>query len=213
MNLPDVIPIFPLPNATLFPGVPLPLHIFEPRYRDMVEAALKAEPSLIGMVLLRGDWQEDYAGRPAVYPVGCVGEMVQHKRLDDGRFNILLRGVREFEVLEEVGETSYRQARVRWREAPSDSLAADDRAALCRLVERFAQADDSSTQRKLVDDGRMEDEVLVNFVSHALELDPLEKQALLQAEAIGERARLLRQTIEFAIGAGSTGGEGGGVVH
>ena len=72
-ELPDIIPVFPLPNVVLFPRVQLPLHIFEPRYRAMVRDVMEADPPLIGMALLRGDWQEQYEGNPQVFPVGCVG--------------------------------------------------------------------------------------------------------------------------------------------
>ena len=67
-ELPDIIPVFPLPNVVLFPRVQLPLHIFEPRYRAMVRDVIEAEPPLIGMALLRGDWQEQYEGNPQVFP-------------------------------------------------------------------------------------------------------------------------------------------------
>ena len=90
--LPPTIPIFPLPNAVLFPNVFLPLHIFEPRYREMVADALQGD-RIIGMVLLRPGWEPDYDGRPAIYPIGCAGVITNAERLPDGRFNIVLRGM------------------------------------------------------------------------------------------------------------------------
>ena len=96
----DLLPIFPLPNVVLFPNVFLPLHIFEPRYREMVADALKSD-RLIGMVLLRPGWQGDYEGRPAVYPIGCSGVITHVDQLADGRYNIVLRGVQRFRILEE----------------------------------------------------------------------------------------------------------------
>ncbi|HEV8395427.1 MAG TPA: LON peptidase substrate-binding domain-containing protein, partial [Vicinamibacterales bacterium] len=98
--LPTTIPIFPLPNVVLFPNVFLPLHIFEPRYREMVADAL-ASDRMIGMVLLRPGWERDYEGRPPVYPIGCSGVMTHAERLPDGRYNIVLRGVERFRLLEE----------------------------------------------------------------------------------------------------------------
>ena len=88
----DLLPIFPLPNVVLFPNVFLPLHIFEPRYREMVADALKSD-RMIGMALLRPGWQREYEGRPAVYPIGCSGVITHVDQLDDGRYNIVLRGV------------------------------------------------------------------------------------------------------------------------
>ncbi len=92
--LPPTIPLFPLPNVVLFPNVYLPLHIFEPRYREMVSDALDGD-RIIGMVLLRPGWEGDYEGRPAVYPVGCAGLISHAERLSDGRYNIVLQGARE----------------------------------------------------------------------------------------------------------------------
>ena len=85
--LPPTIPVFPLPNVVLFPNVFLPLHIFESRYRKMVDEALGGD-RIIGMVLLRPGWEQDYEGRPSVYPIGCAGVITHAERLADGRFEI-----------------------------------------------------------------------------------------------------------------------------
>src|SRR5579871_1913359 len=105
----DLLPLFPLPNVVLFPNVFLPLHIFEPRYREMVGDVLKSD-RLIGMVLLRPGWERDYEGRPPVYPIGCSGVITHVERLADGRYNIVLRGVERFRVLEEDHAKVYRRA-------------------------------------------------------------------------------------------------------
>ena len=86
--LPPSIPLFPLPNVVLFPTVSLPLHIFEPRYRDMVADALDGD-RIIGMALLRPGWEANYEGRPPIYPVGCAGLITHSERLPDGRYNIV----------------------------------------------------------------------------------------------------------------------------
>ena len=98
--LPPTIPLFPLPNVVLFPNVFLPLHIFEQRYRAMVSDALAGD-RIIGMVLLRPGWEQDYEGRPPIYPVGCAGLITHAERLSDGRFNIVLQGLEKFRVLDE----------------------------------------------------------------------------------------------------------------
>src|SRR5205085_9622463 len=105
----DLLPLFPLPNVVLFPNVFLPLHIFEPRYREMVADAIAAD-RLIGMVLLRPGWDRDYEGRPPVFPIGCSGVMTHVERLADGRYNIVLRGLERFRIGEENHERSYRRA-------------------------------------------------------------------------------------------------------
>src|SRR5690242_1595700 len=120
----DLLPIFPLPNVVLFPNIFLPLHIFEPRYRDMTADAL-ATDRLIGMVLLRPGWESDYEGRPPIYPIGCTGVITHADRLADGRYNIVLRGVERFRVVEEDHGRSYRRAVL--EPMPEQPLAAKDR--------------------------------------------------------------------------------------
>src|ERR1051325_687003 len=98
--LPPIIPIFPLPNAVLFPNVYLPLHIFEPRYRAMVSDALKGD-RIIGMVLLQPGYESQYEGRPPVYTTGCAGLITHAEPLADGRYNIVLRGIAKFRITAE----------------------------------------------------------------------------------------------------------------
>src|SRR5262245_62011941 len=105
----ELLPIFPLPNVVLFPNVFQPLHIFEQRYREMVADAL-ATDRLIGMVLLRPGWESDYEGRPPVYPIGCSGVITHVERLNDGRFNLVLRGVERFRIMREDQSRLYRRA-------------------------------------------------------------------------------------------------------
>src|SRR5947199_2550922 len=105
----DLLPLFPLPNVVLFPNVFLPLHIFEPRYREMVADA-RASDRLIGMVLLKPGWEQEYEGQPPVFPIGCSGVMTHAERLADGRYNIVLRGVERFRIREENRELAYRRA-------------------------------------------------------------------------------------------------------
>jgi len=107
------IPIFPLPDVVLFPHTLLPLHIFEPRYREMVRDCLAGDKRL-AMALLRPGWENDYYGRPPVHPIAGAGEIIQHEELRDGRFNILLRGTMRIGVTAELpGDKSYRVARAR----------------------------------------------------------------------------------------------------
>src|SRR6185295_15115312 len=105
--LPSTIPLFPLPNVVLFPNVCLPLHIFEPRYREMTEEALAGD-RMIGMVLLRPGWERNYEGRPPVFSVGCSGVITHYNKLDDGRYNIVLRGIERFSIVDENNERSFR---------------------------------------------------------------------------------------------------------
>src|SRR4051812_25773792 len=107
-----IVKLFPLPNLVLFPQVIQPLHIFEPRYRQLMADAL-AEDRLITMALLQPGWEEDYHLKPPIYPIVCIGQIHQEERLPDGRYNLLLRGLHRARVLEEPKtDRLYRLARV-----------------------------------------------------------------------------------------------------
>jgi Lon protease-like protein len=194
--LPATIPIFPLPNVVLFPQVFLPLHIFEPRYRAMVEDALAGD-RIIGMVLLRPGWEGAYEDRPPVYPIGCAGLITHADRLQDGRFNIVLRGLEKFRILGESHEQPYRIAHV---ETIAETLAANDRtlvtAARRRLETMVSPGGDSPGPERALPRG-MPDEELVNALAQYLELEPVEKQALLERHGLVERSQSLVELLEM----------------
>jgi len=196
MDLPSVIPVFPLPNVVLFPGVPLPLHIFEPRYRDMVREAANAH-EVIGMALLRGDWRPHYDENPEIFDTGCAGKIVNVESLPDGRYNILLHGLREFTIRRHLFEKSYRQGEVSWRSLSHGGLDTSCRSALVSLLSRFLEAKPATPAHRLLRDRSLSDELLVNFFSYALDIAPLEKQGLLEAQTLTTRAERLREIIEF----------------
>ncbi|HZZ81753.1 MAG TPA: LON peptidase substrate-binding domain-containing protein, partial [Gemmataceae bacterium] len=93
--------LFPLPNLVFFPQVMQPLHIFEPRYRQMTADALEGD-RFIALVLPRPGWEKEYAGKPEIHSVACLGRILAEHKLDDGRFNILLRGIARIRILEEA---------------------------------------------------------------------------------------------------------------
>jgi Lon protease-like protein len=208
MELPRHIALFPLPNAVLFPGVPLPLHIFEPRYREMVRDVDRSEEKLIGMVLLRGEWRTRYYGRPEIYPVGCAGRMVSVEPLADGRYNILLQGVREFAVVRESEERSYRLSEVTWRAAQTCGVPSELRTRLHALVQRYLEERELTLVSRLLSDPTLSDELLINFLCYALDFSPMEKQALLEAPGLEDRGRRLCDVVQFALEARSRGGDG-----
>ena len=200
MDLPAIIPIFPLPNVVLFPGVPLPLHIFEPRYREMI-ADIKDGDGMIGMTLLRGDWRQEYYETPEVFGVGCAGKIVSVEEMPDGRYNILLHGQREFEILSESRTRSYRLAEVRWRPLPPHdfSLQVGERSALLRRLHSYVAQHFEESVRKLLDDPTLGDQLLINFFCYALDLEPIEKQGLLEALSLGTRANRLAEVLDFQL--------------
>jgi Lon protease-like protein len=197
--LPLTIPLFPLPNVVLFPNVFLPLHIFEPRYRQMVNEALAGD-RLIGMVLLRPGYETDYDGTPPVYAVGCAGTITHVERLPDGRFNLVLKGVEKFRVDREEPLSErvlYRAAHIT---AIAEDLSAaerpllqDQRAELeMKLAPLFSAARAASRLPEI-----MSDEDLVNALAQYLALEPLEKQALLELPGPVVRARVLLELLEM----------------
>ena len=206
--LPPVIPIFPLPNAVLFPSVFLPLHIFEPRYRQMVEDALNGD-RLIGMVLLRQGWELEYEGRPPVYPVGCAGLMTHAEPLPDGRYNIVLRGLQKFRIDGEDEGLPYRRARITTiREAGPDDQSLV-RAARHRIEALLAGAATSDADPPVP--SAMPDEELVNALAQYMELEPIEKQALLECDGLLTRCRSLVELMEMKVLAQRQTWKSGGV--
>lgn len=110
-ELPELVPLFPLPNVVLFPRAVLPLHVFEERYKAMIGDVLRTHRQL-AMAMLRPGWQRNYYGRPAIDPVVCVGTIVSHEQLADGRYNLLLQGHTRARVIREQDGEAYRRARL-----------------------------------------------------------------------------------------------------
>ena len=194
----ELLPLFPLPNVVLFPNVFLPLHIFEPRYREMVADAL-ASDRMIGMVLLRQGWDRDYEGRPPIYSVGCSGVLTHNERLPDGRYNLVLRGIERFRILEEDHALGYRRAVIEpLREQPLDAA---DRAAILRqrakLESMLVPSQSNAADPRMP--ASMADEDLVNALAQYLDLEPLEKQALLEKASLRTRAESLVELLEMKI--------------
>jgi Lon protease-like protein len=196
--LPPSIPIFPLPNVVLFPSVFLPLHIFEPRYRAMVADALD-DDRIVGMVLLRPGWEADYEGRPPVFPIGCAGLITHHERLPDGRYNIILRGLQKFRMLGEEGGRSYRIARIETIDDAAGTAAADrsELTTARRRLEAMLVPQPSGTGVEPKLPPSMSDEDLINALSQYMELEPLEKQALLERDGLLARCRSLVELLEI----------------
>ena len=193
-----LLPLFPLPNVVLFPNVFLPLHIFEPRYREMVADALAGD-RMIGMVLLRPGWEADYEGRPPVYPVGCAGLITFSEQHADGRYNIVLRGFTKFRLIEEDQTRSYRLGRV---EPLMEEATDRDRAEIRGERQRLEALLMPQAGGRAVDatiPPSMSDEDLVNALAQYLDLEPLEKQALLEREGIVARCRSLIDLLEMKI--------------
>ena len=200
------IPLFPLPGALLFPRAQLPLHIFEPRYREMVTAAIDGGGH-IGMIQPTGPEVE--GEQQPLYGVGCAGEIANVEQLEDGRFNIVLNGISRFRVIEEVElDTPYRNALVdadAFDDGDPEPLALAQRSAVEREARRLGDSLGLIVDWEAV--GRLDDEMLVNAIAQVAPFDVSAKQALLEAEALAGRADLLVQLMEFLRLSRSGGGD------
>jgi len=191
--LPTEIPLFPLPEVVLFPGVPRPLLVFEPRYREMVADALKGN-KIIGMVLLRPGSEADYEGRPPIYGIGCAGVIEDYEQLPDGRYGILLRGLTTFRVVSEDQRKPYRLARV---EAVPELLTDEERGPLSTVRERLARLLDTVLPLGVEPpDPGLDDVEFVNLIAQALSMPEDARQDLLERNSLLSRARALVDRLE-----------------
>jgi len=197
------IPLFPLPATVLFPKTYLPLHIFERRYREMVENALD-DPTettrMIGMVLLKENWEKDYYGNPPIHPIGCVGQIMQVHRLNDGRYNLVLYGLDPFRVKKQFYDKSYRRAWIepfRPADDPVATLPNSLRNELVRLLKSYSQLRGWENQINTLLEMQLDDEKLVQLLSSELDTTPIEKQFLLESEDLEQQSRRLIDLIGF----------------
>ena len=205
-ELPDTIAIFPLAGALLLPRSRLPLHIFEPRYLQMIEDALKTPGRLIGMVQ-----PNKVPGRegPGLHTIGCAGRITQFSETEDGRYMITLGGVSRFRVVKEIeGFTPYRRCDVSWdgfeRDLGKDEEDMDfRRKPFLDSLSRYFDAQNLSADWETLKEA--DDELLINSLSMMLDFDPEDKQALLEAPSLSTRRETLVTLIEYALRGGSEG--------
>ena len=191
VSKPRRLSIFPLPGAVLFPGLQLPLHIFEPRYRALVGDALIRDRQ-IAMI----QPQRPTEGAP-LFNVGCVGKIGEVQALDDGRYNLILEGVTRFRLIRELDvTTAFRQIEAEiYAEDENETLSHAQRGGFEREARRFADAQGYSVDWDSVE--RLDDRSLINGVSQIAPFDPASKQALLEADDLSARCELLVQLMQF----------------
>jgi Lon protease-like protein len=191
--------LFPLPNLVLFPNVMQPLHIFEPRYRQMTADALAGD-RFIALVLLQAGWEKDYAGTPAVSPVACLGKIIAEQRLDDGRFNILLRGQCRVHIDQEIPEKKpWRQARVHVLEevdAPDLQAQRKLRRQLVRCVPSWLSSYQAVADIRKLLKSELPLSVLGDILTFALPLDTSFKQQMLEELSMERRLRALLRYLQ-----------------
>ena len=207
-DLPEIIPVFPLPGALLLPRARLPLNIFEPRYLAMLDDTLKTSHRLIGMV----QPIEDTGTPPRLHHIGCAGRMTSLSETEDGRYLIALSGVSRFRIAEELeGFTPYRRVRPDWADFSEDLRGPEgdpgfDRDAFLELLGQYFDAQHLSSDWDSLRDA--ETEMLINSLSIMCPFAVEEKQALLEAPRLGDRRDTLTALMRFAI-ADEAGGGGG----
>ena len=189
------VPIFPLPGAILFPRSQLPLHIFEPRYREMVRDAIDGA----GQIAMIQPHRLDDDNRAPLYGVGCVGEVVGIEELDDGRFNIVLLGSNRFRFIRETDiDAAYRCAEVdieAFDDKEPEPLPLIQRAEVEREARKLGDALGLAVDWAAV--ARLDDEMLVNAIAQVAPFDVGAKQALLEQASLDGRADLLVQLMQF----------------
>jgi Lon protease-like protein len=208
-DLPETIPIFPLPGALLLPRARLPLNIFEPRYLAMLEDSLKTPHRLVGMIQPVA-MPEGPAAPGRLHQIGCAGRVTAFQETEDGRYLITLSGISRFRLGElQDGFTPYLRAEVDWTSFERDlgRTEADpgfDRQAFLGVLARFFDTAQLSSDWDSLKEADVE--LLVNSLSILCPFDPEEKQALLEAPTLGNRRETLVTLMEFALR--SSGDEG-----
>jgi len=210
IDLPQVIPVFPLPGALLLPRGQMPLNIFEPRYLAMIDDTLRDGHRLIGMI------QPDVAHqgsteKPALFKIGCIGRITQLAESGDGRYLVELTGVARFRVEQELPvKTAYRQCRVTYAPFTDDFIArkgedAVNREALLTALRGFLKANNLNADWDGIE--KAPNEALVNALSMMSPYGPAEKQALLEAPDLKTRAEILIAITEIELAKKNTEGE------
>jgi Lon protease-like protein len=209
-DLPDVIPVFPLAGALLLPRARLPLNLFEPRYLQMFDDALKTDARLIGMVQ-----PNEVAGRDGtgLHLIGCAGRITQFSETEDGRYMLTLGGVSRFRVVKEVeGFAPYRRCEVNWDGFDRDlgDVEQDvifDRKQFLSKLNKYFESKGLSADWETLEDA--EDELLINSLSMMMDFKPEDKQLLLEAPSLSTRRETLVTLIEYSL----LGGEGGDMIQ
>lgn len=201
-DLPETIPVFPLPGALLLPRARLPLHIFEPRYLAMLDDVLKTPQRLIGMVQPLGGNMDSNK----LHAIGCAGRVTAFSETEDGRYMITLAGISRFRVQKEVdGFTPYRRCDVSWAGFERDLGGAEKdkgfrRDAFFNLLKRYFEVEELQTDWSSLKEA--EDELLINSLSMLCPFEPEDKQALLEAPSLETRRETLVTLIEFSMRGG-----------
>jgi Lon protease-like protein len=211
------VPVFPLPKLVMFPGTLLPLHIFEPRYREMLRDCLKTETRLLAVAQLRPGWEPEYNGKPAIYDVGGVGSVEEHRHNPDGTYDVVLRAFARVKLEELPSQTlRYRRATATvLHERTSEPVNADEVTAVMSLASNITnivrRALPGFALQTTSEDGPglLSDRIADQFV-----LDPVARQNLLETLDVGARLKtLMNHLAQLHMALCSSGGSGSQTLH
>jgi uncharacterized protein len=197
-----VIPLFPLPTTVFYPNTSLPLHIFEPRYRNMVADALNGKGE-IGMILLKPGWESDYEGTPEIMTIGCLGKIKHYSELTEGKYNILLSGLYRFRILNEIKGKIYRQAHVEHLKEINDKNLTSEpspiKDQLIRIMRLYLKnlPEGTKTEQALDIKNCQNLAEFVDKLTHHFELPVNKMQEFLEQQDVQQRANSLYSLIEF----------------
>ncbi|MDG2051736.1 MAG: LON peptidase substrate-binding domain-containing protein [Myxococcota bacterium] len=200
----DTIPIFPLGNVVLFPGTHVPLHIFEPRYREMTRAAIQSDRR-IGMIAVRPERRSEMPEDPDLFPIGCEGIISRAEEEPDGTWNLILTATHRFKIIAEPprpAERGYRTAQIEYlEETETDQPLTELRAGICtRLEEMLRRMTPAGEVQPTLDKlSELDDGTLVCSLAQGLDFGVLEKQRLLEAAGLKTRATILSDLLQFRI--------------
>ncbi len=199
------IPVFPLPATVFYPGTPLPLHIFEPRYREMTADALEGKRQ-IGMVLLKPDYEEEYFEKPQIYSVGCVGNIEKEIKHLDGKYNFILIGLRRFRIVSEKEGKAYRQAEIELLEEKNEQDITENQPNKCRekLIENFREFLDfipEGNPQKSEPDWNIGTKLseFTDRLAYQLDFSLEQKQSFLEEQDVLKRAEFLHSFLKMKI--------------
>jgi Lon protease-like protein len=209
-DLPEIIPVFPLPGALLLPRGQMPLNIFEPRYLELVDDSLRDGHRMIGMIQ-PDPGRSGPEDKPHLFKIGCVGRITQLAETGDGRYLLQLTGIARFRVEEELNvATSYRQCRVSYVPFADDFIARKgedkvNRPALLEALSAFLKANNLKTDWEGIENAP--NEALVNALAMMSPYGTAEKQAMLEAPDLKTRAEILIAVTEIELAKKTAGGE------
>lgn len=209
------LPLFPLPRVVLFPGSVLPLHVFEPRYRELMEACVAEGPMAMAVPLLVPGWEQEYDGRPPIHPIAGAGRIVEHRRYPDGRFDVLLAGLARVRLQELPAEgRSYRRAHATPlvdRTPHPERIAEQIPAVLSLASTVVALVRERYPEFSLGVDGHSHPSVIADRIADRLVSSPEGRQRLLEALDVKVRLALARDALLEVLTKLRAEGHGGAV--